>query len=106
LLAEYGTLALGTYFFIYVMTLSTIFFLVDTGVIGTFGLDPTLALTKIIDTIERLLGFVQFPLGMKENPKVATIAVAWLMTKFTEPLRVLITVGIVPKIAQFLVKKQ
>jgi hypothetical protein len=43
---------------------------------------------------------------MKENPKVATIAVAWLMTKFTEPLRVLITVGIVPKIAQFLVKKQ
>lgn len=44
--------------------------------------------------------------AMKENPKVATIAVAWLMTKFTEPLRVLITVGIVPKIAQFFAPKK
>ena len=39
----------------------------DTGVIGTFGLDPAMALNKIIDTIERLLGFVQFPAGTKDK---------------------------------------
>ena len=80
--------------------------MVDNGYIGTFGIDPASALKKIIDTIEGLLGFVQFPLGMKENPKVATVAVAWLMTKFTEPLRVIITVGIVPQIAQFFMTKK
>jgi hypothetical protein len=33
---------------------------------------------------------------------VGTFAIAWVMTKFTEPIRLGVTVGIVPQISKWL----
>lgn len=42
---------------------------------------------------------------IERNPHVANFALAWVATKFTEPVRLLVTVGIVPKVGRFLGKK-
>ncbi len=37
---------------------------------------------------------------------VGTFGIAYIMTKFTEPLRLAVTIGIVPKIASILGRRQ
>lgn len=39
---------------------------------------------------------------IKENPRLGTLAIAWVATKFTEPLRLGATVVIAPKIAKYI----
>lgn len=46
-------------------------------------------------------GNVSLPGYIRDHPRVGTFAIAWVMTKFTEPLRLGFTVATVPTIARF-----
>jgi len=49
-----------------------------------------------------------YPIGkpvvafVESNPHAGLFALAWVTTKFTEPVRLLVTIMIVPRIARYL----
>ena len=49
---------------------------------------------------QTITGSEALPNYIKENPRVGTFAIAWVMCKFTEPIRAVATVSIVPSIAR------
>jgi len=99
----YGILAVGTYLGVYIATLGSMFVALDFDIFNaaTFGLDPALAIEKFCDVIEMVTGNVSLPGYIRDHPRVGTFAIAWVMTKFTEPLRLGFTVATVPTIARF-----
>jgi len=101
---RYGLVAIGTYLGIYVSVLSSVFYALDYDVFraSTLGLDPVAAVKKVCDLVESATGNTSLPGYIRENPRVGTFAVAWVMTKFTEPLRLLVAVSITPAVARFL----
>eukprot|EP00600_Ochromonadales_sp_CCMP1393_P000916 CAMPEP_0174989774 /NCGR_PEP_ID=MMETSP0004_2-20121128/20922_1 /TAXON_ID=420556 /ORGANISM="Ochromonas sp., Strain CCMP1393" /LENGTH=179 /DNA_ID=CAMNT_0016243247 /DNA_START=129 /DNA_END=668 /DNA_ORIENTATION=+ len=101
---KYGKLAIGTYLGIYVTTLSSIFFALDLDLFhaATFGFDPVAAITKFCNLYETVTGSDTLPAYIRENPRVGTFAIAWVMTKFTEPVRLATTLGIVPSVSRFI----
>lgn len=102
--AKYGMVAVGTYLGVYVTTLGFIFVSLDYDLFSasTFGLNPEDAIHKVADIIESTTGSKQFPSYIKENPRMGTFSIAWVMTKFTEPARFFLTVGIVPPLSRVL----
>ena len=101
---KYGVVAMGTYLGIYVGSLGLIFLSLDYDIFNaaTFGMDPQDAIRKVADIIEATTGSKSFPSYIKDNPRAGTFAIAWVMTKFTEPIRFFLTVGIVPPLSRFL----
>jgi len=101
---NYGVVAIGTYFGIYVSVLSSLFFSLDYDVFNasTFGFDPVKTVQKVCDLVETYTGSAFLPGYIRDHPKVGTFAVAWVMTKFTEPVRLAVTLTIVPTISRFL----
>ncbi|KAJ1414927.1 hypothetical protein B484DRAFT_434847 [Ochromonadaceae sp. CCMP2298] len=101
---NYGKLAIGTYLCIYVGTLSSLFMALDYHVFNaaTFGFDPLQAIDKVCDIYEGVTGSASLPEYIRENPRVGTFAVAWVMCKFTEPLRLATTVAIVPSVSRLI----
>lgn len=104
---KYGAVAVGTYLSVYIITLGSIFTALDYDIFNaaTFGLDPIAMIKKVCDIIENTTGNKSLPTYIRSNPTVGTFAIAWVMTKFTEPIRLGVTIVIVPKIAQLLGKK-
>ena len=102
LLKKYGYTAVGTYLSIYILTLGSIFgsLQYDLFNAATFGFDPLELINKVCGLIENNTGNQSIPNYIRSNPTVGTFAIAWIMTKFTEPLRLGITVLIVPKVAK------
>jgi len=102
--SSYGYVALGTYFGIYLATLSSIFLCLDYDIFNaaSVGLDPAEAVNKVCNLIERTTGYTSVPEYIKQYPKLGTFAVAWVMTKFTEPIRAGVTLVIVPRIAKLI----
>jgi len=100
---SYGAIAIGTYFGLYLTTLGSLFFALDFDVFhaASVGLDPVHAVQKVCDIFERVTGNGALPNYIRENPRVGTFAVAWVMTKFTEPIRLGVTLLTVPSIARF-----
>lgn len=52
--------------------------------------------------MEGLTGITSLPGYFREHPRAGTLAIAWMLTKFTEPLRLGVTVAIVPTIARWI----
>lgn len=100
---SYGTIAIGTYFGVYLTTLGSIFLCVDMDVFNaaSVGLDPVGAIQKVCSIFESVTGSAALPNYIRENPRVGTFAIAWVMTKFTEPLRLGFTLLTVPSIARW-----
>jgi len=98
---NYGYLAIGTYFGIYITTLGSIFTCLDNDLLNAaaFGLDPAIAVQKVCDIVEKISGYSTFPDYVRQYPQLGTLAIAWVMTKLTEPLRLVFTIFIVPKIS-------
>lgn len=99
----YGYVAVASYLGIYIVTLSSIFFSLDFDVFHaeTFGFKPEEAVLKVCGIFETVTGSKALPEFIREHPKVGTFALAWVMTKFTEPIRLGVTLAAVPKIAKF-----
>ena len=102
--AKYGMVGVGTYLTVYVSTLGFIFVSLDYDLFSasTFGLNPEDAIHKVADLIEATTGSKQFPSYIKENPRMGTFSIAWVMTKFTEPVRFFFTLAIVPSLSRAL----
>jgi hypothetical protein len=102
--SKYGVVGVSTYLGVYVGTLSMLFVAMDFDLFksSTFGFEPADAIQKVAGIIENVTGSQAFPGYIKENPRMGTFAIAWVMTKFTEPLRLFFTIGIVPSIARTL----
>ena len=101
---RYGMVAIGTYLGIYLSVLSSLFFSLDYDIFrsSTFGLDPAAAVQKVCDLVEQWTGNTSLPGFFRDHPRAGTFAVAWVMCKFTEPLRALVTVAIVPSVSRAL----
>jgi len=99
---NYGKLAIGTYFTIYVTTLGSIFFALDFDVFNAaaVGLDPAYAINKFCTLYQTITGSDTLPNYIQNNPRVGTFAIAWVMCKFTEPIRLGTTLAIVPSISR------
>lgn len=104
----YGYFAIGSYLGLYIVTLSSIYFALDFDVFkaSSVGFSPEMAVHKVCEIFEAVTGSQMLPGFIREHPKVGTFAVAWVMTKFTEPLRMGITLAVVPKIATFFKRAQ
>jgi len=106
LLKKYGVIAPTVYLGIYVTTLTSVYVALDLDVFNaaTFGLDPAAAVTKFCDIVEFVTGNTEVPKYVKENPKVGTFAIAWVMTKITEPIRLAISLLVIPRVGRMLGK--
>jgi hypothetical protein len=101
-------LAVGTYLGVYVTTLGSLFLALDYDIFNaaTVGLDPVYAIHMFCDVVENVSGNTHFPDYIRENPRVGTFAIAWVMTKFCEPLRLGFTIATVPTIARWLGRRR
>ncbi len=102
--------AIGTYFSIYVGVLGALFCIFDSGLLTAADL-PTDMSQSMMNRIDGILSalpdwlenFVRGVLAtMQEKPKMQTLTVAWLATKLTEPLRLITTIFLTPRVARAL----
>lgn len=101
---NYGMIAVGTYLTMYVTTLGSLFLAVDYDILNaaSVGLDPIVAIDKFCGVVELFTGNHSFPEYVREHPHVGKFGIAWVMCKFTEPLRLGITIAVVPQVAKLL----
>eukprot|EP01031_Cornospumella_fuschlensis_P035766 gene35766-43382_t len=101
---NYGVLAVGTYLGVYVGTLGGVFVLLDAQLLSaaSVGVDPAAAIQRVCDLVEMTTGLKSLPGYIRENPRVGTFALAWALTKLTEPLRLGLTLAVVPSLARWL----
>ena len=102
---RYGFIAVGTYFTIYVTTLGGAFAVFHTGLIPPEEIigDPKVAiekLTRFIRSNDSLLFAEPYLHFLHDTPAATNLALGWIATKLTEPLRALVTVAITPRLAR------
>jgi len=106
---RYGWVAIGTYASLYVVTLGSVFAVFHFDVVEPELIvgDPRVAVEKIIRFIQKQeehvpgLAMVEPYLEVLRDRPVATdLALAWLTAKLTEPARMLLTIGLTPRLAR------
>jgi Protein of unknown function (DUF1279) len=110
MMKKYGPTFLWTYLSVYVTTLGGLYVGVESG-----ALDPVLMLGYITGNHEDLRSSAEvvaellkhytlterFADTVQQKPALANFAVAWISTKFTEPIRFGVTMAIVPRVARY-----
>ena len=115
MLQQYGPVFVGTYGTLYLSTLALFFVGVESGT-----LDPVLLFqwlgqtqdpsggTAAESTVDLVVEFMQnhtwtqpYAHVMEKNPSVANLAVAWIAVKFTEPIRLALSVAVTPRLARY-----
>ncbi|POM71703.1 membrane protein [Phytophthora palmivora] len=111
---KYGVVAIGTYLTMYGVVLGSMYLAIDQGWVHTtkrtnskgegqsddsFNLVTT---TNKFVKIAEDLGIAQYLEVERVNSKTGTFLLAWIATKFTEPVRLAVTIAITPRIARFL----
>jgi hypothetical protein len=125
MLRQYGPVFIGTYGVVYVSTVFGLFMGVQSGILdatsvmdylsgtasstadaGGADVDPDI-IQSAASTMTYMVEFLEYyswtkPLApiVQENPWTANFGIAWIMTKFTEPVRFGITVAVTPSIAK------
>ena len=99
---KYGYMGIGFYLTVYISVLSSIYVSLDLDLLNAaaFGVDPQSAVKKVCNLVEKVTGNGFLPGYINEHPKVGTFAIAWVMTKFTEPLRLGFTIAALPTMAR------
>mmetsp|Transcript_3823 Transcript_3823/g.5519 ORF Transcript_3823/g.5519 Transcript_3823/m.5519 type:complete len:327 (-) Transcript_3823:169-1149(-) len=127
MIQKYGWTFVGTYVTIYVVTLGSLFTSLDTGL-----LDPTTLSNvhlpwhsgaeaveqdaadaeEIVSAIDMVAKYMKkyswtepYADLVKSNPHTSNLAIAWVATKLTEPLRIGVTLAIVPRMWKLLGNK-
>ncbi|CEG44421.1 Predicted membrane protein [Plasmopara halstedii] len=111
---KYGVVAIGTYMTLYGAVLGSIYLAIDQGWLRThksndcdeerqsddsFNLVTTT--NKFVKLAEEM-GIAQYLEVERVNSKTGTFLLAWVATKFTEPVRLGLTIAMTPRIARFL----
>ena len=108
---KYGMVAIGTYLSVYVTTLFGIYATMKTGLLSNKDKVDKDSWLSSFDPDKMVQKYVRFgeSLGLDKyvdlshiNPRTSVFVMAWITTKFTEPLRLAVTVAIVPKVAAVL----
>eukprot|EP00026_Physarum_polycephalum_P014639 Phypoly_transcript_15177.p1 GENE.Phypoly_transcript_15177~~Phypoly_transcript_15177.p1 ORF type:complete len:225 (+),score=57.41 Phypoly_transcript_15177:90-764(+) len=89
---KYGPIGIGTYFGMYGATLAGIYGLVSSGLLGA---NDAISFFKMVH-VDKLIDLDSL------NPKAGNFAVAWILTKFTEPIRFGLTIAVTPSIYRFI----
>ena len=113
MIKRYGPIFVGTYFVVYVSTLGLLFVGVEGGVLDPVSLFSWLGSAgggegeEVKNTVHLVVEFMNshsylepYSHYIEKNPSVANLAVAWIAVKFTEPIRLAITLGITPRVAR------
>lgn len=125
LVRKYGFTFVGTYFSVWVLTLSTLFGVIDSGLVdpatlsniqlpwhsGTGAEEEAAAAEakEIKSSVELIVSYMEkyewtrsYVDKVEENPRISNFAIAVVATKLTEPIRIAVTMGIVPRISRAL----
>ena len=119
MIQKYGYTFLGTYFSVYFGTLGALFAGIDSGLMDPATLMDSVSWIPGIHigggggedgegtktTVDLVVQFMQkyeftkpYADAVAENPHTANLGVAWIATKFTEPIRLGVSIAIVPRI--------
>ena len=123
-LKQYGPVFVGTYASLYLVTLGSIYGGVDSGFIDPVTLFSHISniaghvgstvseaeeMAESKSTADVVISYLDHYAWtrpavpfLEKNPHFANLGVAWVATKFTEPIRLVVTMGIVPKLADYL----
>lgn len=115
---KYGMVAVGTYFTMYGVVLGSIYVAIEQGWVSTArpstkrGKEPLVdgeqpaedfnlvtATNKFV-TLAEEWGLAKHMDLQRVNSKTGSFVIAWVATKFTEPLRLALTLAITPRIAR------
>jgi hypothetical protein len=101
---KYGRLFVGTYLGLYLSCLGGVFFALSNDMLNasSLGVDPVEAVHKACDIVEKITGYGGLGDFIRRYPSVGTLAISWVLTKTTEPLRLPLAVAITPSIARAL----
>jgi len=88
--ARYGVVFLSTYFGIYCITIGTMYKLVSANILSA---DNAIDMLNYVH-LDKVINFSAM------DPRAGNLAVAWILTKLTEPLRFVLAASICPKIAR------
>lgn len=124
LLKKYGKTFVGTYLSIYVLTLGSLFGLIDSGFIDPSTLakiqlpwhsgseanaesaadakEFTTAVEMIATYMKKYEFTKPYADSVTNNPSSSNLAIAWVATKLTEPIRLATTVAVLPRLSKFL----
>lgn len=111
---KYGIVAIGTYLSMYGAVLGSIYLAIDRGWVHTSKIssstgnqqqDESFNLVTTTNRFVKLaedLGIAQYLEVERVNAKTGSFLLAWIATKFTEPVRLALTIAMTPRIARFL----
>ncbi|ETK95787.1 hypothetical protein F441_01366 [Phytophthora nicotianae CJ01A1] len=111
---KYGIVAIGTYLTMYGVVLGSMYLAIDQGWVrtnkrtnskGEGQLDESFNLVTTTNKFVKIaedLGIAKYLEVEQVSSKTGTFLLAWIATKFTEPVRLALTIAITPRIARFL----
>lgn len=114
MMKQYGPVFVGFYAGLYGLTFGSLYIGIDSGLIdpGTVmgyltsaseGMEESRTTAQLVVDYLKHYSWTQPAVPFVEkNPHFANLAVAWVTTKFTEPIRLVITAGVVPRLAKYL----
>lgn len=126
LFRKYGWTFFGTYMSIYVTTLVSLYASIDTGLLdpttianidlpwhapsGTAAQDADVrefhSTAEFVGSyLEKFSWTKQYASYVTQNPHTTNLALAWIATKLTEPIRLAVTLAILPSVSKMLGKK-
>lgn len=109
---QYGPVFIGTYLAVYGATLGSLFLGVESGVLDPVGLFSMLGHAgegagETKNTVQLVVDFMEnhaftkpYAHIIEKNPSFANLAVAWIAVKFTEPVRLALSITITPRVAR------
>ena len=119
MIQKYGFTFLGTYFGLYFGTLGALFAGIDSGLLDPAAVMDSVSwipgihigvgdggdgegTKKTVDIIVELMQKYDFTRqyadAVAKNPHMANLGIAWIATKFTEPIRLGVSLAVVPRI--------
>ena len=109
MMQRYGPVFIGTYGTLYLSTLALLFGGVESGALDPVILFQWLGQEQTADsTVQLVVDFMEqydwtkpYAHVVERNPSVANLAVAWIAVKFTEPIRLALSVAITPRLARY-----
>lgn len=126
LFRKYGWTFFGTYMSVYVTTLVSLYACIDTGLLdpttianidlpwhapsGTAAQDADVrefhSTAEFVGSyLEKFAWTKQYASYVTKNPHTTNLALAWIATKLTEPIRLAVTIAILPSVSKMIGKK-
>ena len=115
MIRKYGPVFVGTYATVYFSTLALLFAGVESGVLdpivlfswlgqggGAEGAGAESTVQLVVDFMESHSFTQPYAHVIEKNPSVANLAVAWIAVKFTEPIRLGVSLTATPRVARYL----